>query len=57
MFCWYFGRERERKEAEFAKDVGFHHIFRMMVDSKKPLVGHNLLFDLMFMMTAFDGMP
>jgi len=53
-------REKEAKdaadrEAEFHRKVGFHRVFKALVDKKKPLVGHNLLYDLLFMMAAFHG--
>jgi DNA-directed RNA polymerase subunit F len=39
------------KELEAA--IGFGHIFRCMVKSKKPLVGHNMLLDLAFLYQKF----
>ena len=36
-------------ESTIQQHVGFSHVFRMLVKSRKPLVGHNLLMDLMLM--------
>lgn len=32
---------------------GFNNIFQLLVDCKKPLVGHNMLFDLAIMYKQF----
>jgi len=45
----------ERKQVAFDRKVGFRHIFKLLVASKKPLIGHNCLYDLLFMMNAFEG--
>ena len=36
-------------ESTIQEHVGFSHVFKMLVKSRKPLVGHNLLMDLMLM--------
>lgn len=48
-------RERMERQAEFDAKRGFTRIFRALVDAKKPLVGHNIMYDLLFMMSHFDG--
>lgn len=42
-------REREVRDA-----VGFRLIFRALVDSRKPCVGHNCFADILFLMAALD---
>ena len=35
--------------------VGFRKIYKTLVESKKPIVGHNLLMDLLFLIAHMDG--
>lgn len=46
---------KEAKEKECFDAIGFRHVFNDMVAAKKPVVGHNLLFDLMFTLRWLDG--
>lgn len=57
---WYFAPSTQGpppRGRALAPKVGFHRVFKALVDKKKPLVGHNLLYDLLFMMAAFHGAP
>lgn len=52
--------ERQRKVAEdgkasFAAAMGFRLVFLDMIECKKPMIGHNCLFDFMFMMRWLDA--
>lgn len=47
--------QRLEKERQFNETLGFRRVFNALVESKKPLVGHNLFFDLLFMMRWLDG--
>ncbi|CAM9190358.1 unnamed protein product, partial [Ectocarpus fasciculatus] len=50
---------KEKVEAEakkkFEAEAGFRLVFDALVEAKKPLVGHNLLFDLLFMLKWVYG--
>ena len=51
--------ERELKviedgKASFAAGMGFRLVFLDMIECKKPMIGHNCLFDFMFMMRWLD---
>lgn len=41
----------------FEEQVGLRRLFQAMVSSQVPLVGHNCMYDLMFMLHAFDTLP
>ena len=43
----------KEKEKAFSKHVGFTNIFKLLVESKKPLIGHNCYFDLLFFYSHF----
>ena len=45
--------EKENLE-KFQKGMGFRIIFNKLVDIKKPIVGHNCFFDLLFILRWFD---
>jgi CAF1 family ribonuclease len=52
--------ERQRKIVEdgkvcFAAAMGFRLVFLDMIECKKPMIGHNCLFDFMFMMRWLDS--
>lgn len=52
--------EFDRKQAEenivkFHDMIGFKQVFNALVESKKPIVGHNLLYDLMFIHRWLDS--
>jgi hypothetical protein len=36
--------------------VGFHHIFQLLIQHKKPLLGHNMLLDMVYMIRAFHSL-
>lgn len=44
----------EEAKARFEADAGFRLVFDALVEAKKPLVGHNLFFDLLFMLRWLD---
>ena len=46
--------KKERKKA-FEDALGFRMVFNDLVQCKKPLVGHNCFFDLLFLMKWLDG--
>ena len=35
--------------------AGFHRVFRMLADARRPLIGHNLTYDLLFLISHFHG--
>jgi len=39
--------------AQFRTAVGFRRVFQLLVQSKLPLVGHNLFYDLLFTFNHF----
>lgn len=43
------------EEIVFDKLIGFSKFFNLLMDKKLPLVGHNLLLDLMMMYQQFIG--
>ncbi|XP_072021717.1 poly(A)-specific ribonuclease PNLDC1-like [Amphiura filiformis] len=54
--------EESRKELEKATEnrlleyiLGFTHVFRILVESKKPLLGHNMVTDLLFVHEKFHN--
>lgn len=50
--------ERKQKEEnliKFQNMIGFRQVFNALVAMKKPIVGHNLLFDLMFIQRWLDA--
>lgn len=46
--------KQERKKA-FEDAVGFRMVFNDLVECKKPIVGHNCFFDLLFLMKWLEG--
>jgi poly(A)-specific ribonuclease len=46
---------REEKQKQFDQKVGFFRIFDLLVNAKKPLIGHNCMYDNLFMMSHFEG--
>jgi len=48
-------RVLEEKKTKFNSRLGFRRIFKAMINSKKPIVGHNCLYDFLFMMAHFQG--
>jgi len=47
--------KEERQRVKFEEGLGFRRVFKMLTASKKPLVGHSLLIDLMFIYASFKG--
>lgn len=47
-------QKREEAVARFRKALGFRRVFQLLVQSKLPLVGHNLFYDLLFTFNHFD---
>ena len=48
-------RIRAEKEAEFGMKVGVRRVFTSLAKSKKPIIGHACLYDLMFAYSHFEG--
>ena len=48
-------KQKIEKERQFHEMIGFRRVFNALIACKKPLVGHNLFFDLLFMMRWLDG--
>lgn len=46
---------RAEKEQRFAEKAGFYRVFKALAAAKRPLVGHNCMYDLLFMMSHFEG--
>ena len=46
---------RAEKEAEFGMKVGVRRVFDALAASKKPIIGHACLYDLMFAFSHFEG--
>ena len=40
-------------ETTIQKYIGFSHVFKMLVKSRKPMIGHNLMMDIMLMYNHF----
>ena len=47
-------KTKEDNLAKFEHALGFRRVFNAIVDLKKPIVGHNLLYDLMFVHRWLD---
>ena len=41
-------------KAKFNKERGFRRVFNAMAESKLPIVGHNVMYDLLFTLAAFE---
>ncbi|OZJ05832.1 hypothetical protein BZG36_00909 [Bifiguratus adelaidae] len=48
-------RDMDRFERDLSEARGFRAVFDMMKASRKPIVGHNLLVDIMMMQSQFEG--
>lgn len=48
---------QKEKETEFRSKLGLRRIFLALAAAKKTLVGHALLFDLLFAFSHFEGLP
>jgi CAF1 family ribonuclease len=53
----YFDNSNNKKDDQevFDKLIGFGKFFNLLMDKKLPLIGHNLLLDLMMMFQQFIG--
>ncbi len=49
----YFAKKLKEKEDSFASFIGFTTVFQLLMDSKKPMVGHNCYFDILFLYSHF----
>lgn len=45
------------KENTIRSALGFSRVYQALVSSKKPIVGHNLLMDLLLLLNTFDELP
>lgn len=48
-------QKRDRRSHKFQEQLGFRRVFKMLVAAKKPLLGQNLLIDLLFVYQSFEG--
>lgn len=48
-------KARAEKEQEYAQKIGFHRVFKALCEAKKPVVGHNCMYDLLFLMSHLEG--
>jgi hypothetical protein len=44
-----------QNQQAFQKAMGFSLVFKKLIECKKPMVGHNCFFDLLFLLRWFDG--
>jgi len=49
----YFAKKLKEKEDSFANLIGFTTVFQLLMDSKKPMVGHNFYLDILFLYSHF----
>jgi hypothetical protein len=47
------GKHRTLEETVMHSLLGFSRLFKLLVELKKPIVGHNILLDLMIMYNQF----
>lgn len=48
-------RLRREKEVDFERKLGFTKIFNALTKSRKPVVGHAVMYDLLFALSHFQG--
>eukprot|EP00438_Fugacium_kawagutii_P009034 Skav202969 [mRNA] locus=scaffold2274:415691:421547:- [translate_table: standard] len=48
---------QQEKEAEVQAKLGVTRVFTALAASKKPLIGHALMFDLLFALSHFESLP
>ena len=54
----YYARKTQEKKDQFADLIGFTSIFQLLLDSKKPMIGHNFYFDILFLYSHFlEALP
>jgi poly(A)-specific ribonuclease len=44
-----------QNQEAYRKAMGFRLIFKKLIESKKPMIGHNCFFDILFILRWFDG--
>lgn len=49
----YFDKKAKEKEEYFLSQIGFTSIIQLLLECKKPIIGHNCYFDLMFLYSHF----
>ena len=54
-WCASQQRQLTRRSQALDQAGGFVRIWKMLCDAKKPVVGHNCLFDLLFLFSHFQG--
>lgn len=47
--------KRAQNQEIYKKAMGFRLIFKKLIESKKPIIGHNCFFDILFVLRWFDG--
>lgn len=47
--------KEERQRLRMQEALGFRRVFKLLITAKKPLLGHNLLVDLLFIYSSFQG--
>ena len=52
----YQQQKATERQTQYHDKIGFRRIFTLLVEAKKPLVGHNMMFDLLFLTNCFHGM-
>ncbi|CAK8992858.1 Poly(A)-specific ribonuclease PARN (Deadenylating nuclease) (Deadenylation nuclease) (Polyadenylate-specific ribonuclease) (parn-A) [Durusdinium trenchii] len=50
-------QKQKGKEEEFQNKLGLRRVFLALASAKKPLVGHALMFDLLFALSHFEKLP
>lgn len=54
----YEDKKKKEKDDLMWSHVGFTNVVKLLIDSKKPLAGHNCYFDLLFLYSHFiDSLP
>lgn len=48
-------RIRAEKEQEYTQRAGFSRVFKALCTAKKPLIGHNCMYDMLFLMSHLNG--
>uniref|UniRef100_A0A7S1RLQ3 Uncharacterized protein n=1 Tax=Alexandrium catenella TaxID=2925 RepID=A0A7S1RLQ3_ALECA len=46
---------RAEKEQQYMQKIGFHRVFKALSESKKPVIGHNCMYDMLFLMSHLEG--
>jgi len=49
----YYAKKAQEKKDQFESLIGFTSVFQLLLDCKKPMVGHNCYFDLLFLYSHF----